>query len=56
MKVNYKLQRIANYIYNYDLYESRDADATPESIADDIEKHPLDVINYLIDIIDDLTA
>lgn len=39
----------ASRIYNRDIYEMRNADATPQTIANDIKNEPLSVINYLLD-------
>lgn len=44
---------LAQRIYDLDIYEARDNDATPESIADDIKNYPLDVMGYLLDLIED---
>lgn len=47
---------IANRIYDLDPYGMRDADATPETIAQDIKNDPEAVITYLLDMIDELQA
>ena len=47
---------LANRIYDLDPYGMRDAEATPEKIEQDIKNDPETVINYLLDMIDDLQA
>ena len=47
---------LAQRIIDTDNYGAMDADATPETVAQDISNDPLEVINYLLDIIEDLQA
>lgn len=48
---------LANRLYNIlDYYELRDTDATPGSIAADIDSDPEKIIEYLLTIIEDLQA
>lgn len=53
---NTRLFRVAQRIIDVDYYGAQDADATTETIAHDIENDPLTVLEYLLDIIDDLQA
>lgn len=46
----------AQRIIDVDIFGARDADATVESVTQDITNEPLTVINYLLDVIDDLQA
>ena len=43
-------------VYNLDLYEAQDNGETIESIAETIENKPLVIIDYLLDIIDELQS
>lgn len=43
-------------VYNLDLYEAQDNGETVDSIAEMIENDPAIIIDYLLDIIDDLQA
>ena len=47
---------LAQRIIDLDFYGMRDADATPETIAADIENNPLAVIQYLVDMCEDLQS
>jgi len=47
---------LAQRIYDIDPYEAQDADQTPESIADLITSDPLTVIEFLVDMVEDLQA
>ena len=48
---------LADRLYNIlDYYELSDTDATPGSIAADIERSPEAIIEYLVTIIEDLQA
>lgn len=53
---NYKLMNTARRVLNVDYYGAMDADETPETIAETIKNEPLTVINFLLDMIDDLQA
>ena len=53
---NYKLMDTARRVLNVDFYGAMDAGETPETIAETIKNDLLTVINFLIDIIDDLQA
>ena len=56
MRIKNKWIETAKRIYNLDLYESQDHDETPENIAAQMVQNPLDVFNYLLDIIDYLAT
>ena len=47
------IQETARRIYNYDTFGLRDADATIEGIEKDIQDHSLEVINYLLDLLEE---
>ncbi len=47
-----RLNEIANRIINTDFYGMMDADATPESVIESIMTEPIEVINYLLNIIE----
>ncbi len=47
------IQETARRIYNYDIFGSRDSDATIEGIEKDIQDHSLEVINYLLDLLEE---
>ena len=47
---------LAQRIIDIDFYGARDAEATPESIANDIETNPEAVISFLLDMIEDYQA
>lgn len=51
-----EIQETANRIINVDFFGARDAGATVESIAQDIEKEPIKVINYLLDELENIEA
>jgi len=53
---NVMIYDTANRVYNLDLYEAQDNGETIESIAGMIENDPAIIIDYLLDIIDDLQA
>ena len=46
----------ASRLYELDPYEANDNNETPETIAETIQGDPLAVIDYLLDIIEDLQA
>ena len=50
------IEKLAQRIIDLDFFGARDADATPETVADDIRNNPAAVIEYLLDMIDDLQA
>lgn len=51
------MEDIANRLFNLlDFYEARDTDTTPEAVLQDITNNPIDVINYLITELEELTA
>jgi len=50
------IRDIAQRIYDIDPWNARNEDATPESIAESIKNDPLPVIQYLIEVIEDLQA
>jgi hypothetical protein len=45
---------LAARVYSLDIYEARNNDETPETIAETIRTNPAEIIKYLLDIIDDL--
>ena len=47
---------LAQRIIDIDFYGARDAEATPESIAEDIKTNPEAVISYLLDMIEEYQA
>ena len=47
---------LAQRIYDLDVYEARDNDETPETIAETIEQDALAVVSYLVDLVENLTA
>ena len=51
---NVMIYDTAARVYNLDLYEAQDNGETTDSIAGMIETDPATIINYLLDIIDDL--
>lgn len=50
------IEKLAQRIIDLDFFGARDADATPETVADDIRNNPEAVIAWLLDQIDELTA
>lgn len=57
--INYEqvlVNELANRIIDLDFYGARDAEQTPESIADLITSDPLTVIEFLVDMVEDLQA
>ena len=51
-----KLQELAERVIDVDFYGAKDADATIDSVMLDIAYHPESVIEYLLDMIDDLQS
>lgn len=51
-----KLKELAERVIDLDFYGARDAEATTESVMLDIAYRPESVIEYLLDMIDDLQA
>ena len=47
---------LAARIIDLDFYGARDAEATPETVAADIELNPLAVIGYLVNMCEDLQS
>ena len=47
---------IANRIIDLDPYGARDAEETPESIAEKIKTDPESIILYLLEVVEDLQA
>ena len=50
------IEQTAKRVIDVDFYGARDAEATPETVTSDIINEPLTVINFLLDMIDDLQA
>lgn len=50
------IKELAQRIYDIDVYEMRNNDTTTEDIEKDIISNPTEIINYLLDIIDELQA
>lgn len=46
--------KAAKRVYSIGQYEAWDMDITPENIAAQMVHNPIDCINYLLDIIEDL--
>ena len=55
---NYEIdiRELAQRIYDIDVYEMRNNDTATEDIEKDIISNPTDIINYLLDIIEELQA
>lgn len=49
------IEKLAQRIIDLDFFGARDADATPETVADDIRNNPEAVIDWLLDQIEELT-
>ena len=47
---------LAQRIIDLDFYGARDAEYTPDMVADDIRNIPLAVIEYLVDMCEDLQS
>ena len=45
----------AQRLYNFDVFGMRDAGETPESIAKTIKQDPTSIINYLLDMVEDMS-
>lgn len=45
---------LAERVYNVDIYEARNNDQTPETLADAIMKNPTGIIRFLLDQIEDI--
>ena len=56
MKKKILINELATRIIDLDFYGMRDADATPETVAADIETNPLAVIEYLVNMCEDLQS
>lgn len=52
--MDYQIALLAEKILDLDPYGARDADATEESVIQDMLNDPLTVISYLIDYIDEM--
>lgn len=50
------IEELAQRVIDVDYYGAMDADATIESVSDDIINRPLEIINYLLDVIEDYQA
>lgn len=50
------LKDVALRVYNVDIYNAMNEDATPENIAASIKEDPIPVLLYLLDVIEDLQA
>lgn len=51
-----ELAEIAERVYNVDIYEARNNDETPETLAKAITTNPLGIMRFLLDRIDELEA
>ena len=49
-----ELLEISERVYNVDIYNAMNEDATPANIAESIQADPLPVIEYLLDVIEDM--
>lgn len=47
---------LANRIYSIDVYGFRDSETTPADIEESIKRDPIEVIKYLLDVIDNIQA
>lgn len=47
-----KTKELAERIYKAFIYEMRDADATVESVEEDIKTNPQEVISFLLDYVE----
>ena len=56
MKKEIKVKELAARIIDLDFYGARDAEYTPGMVAADIETNPLAVIEYLVDMCEDLQS
>ena len=56
MKKEILIQELAQRIIDIDFYGARDAEYTADMVADDIESNPIAVIEYLVDMCEDLQA
>ena len=54
MKKEILIQELSQRIIDLDFYGARDAETTPEMIADDIVNNPLAVIEYLVNMCEEL--
>lgn len=45
---------LANRIIDLDIYNARDYEETPETIAETIQNDPDTIIEYLLDVIDNI--
>ena len=51
-----KLIELAERIINIDFYGARDAEETPETIAEKLIYDPITIIEYLVDVVEDYQA
>ena len=56
MTTHSTIKDLANRLYNLDVYGARNEDETPETIAETLTHDPLAVVEYLLNMIDDLTT
>ena len=54
MKKEILIQELSQRIIDLDFYGARDADYTSDMVADDIENNPLAVIEYLVNMCEEL--
>ena len=47
---------LAERVYNIDIYEARNNDETPATLADAIRENPTGIIRFLLDRIEELEA
>ena len=48
-----ELMEAGQRIYDFDPYEARNNDETPETLAEAITKNPIGIINFLLDRLED---
>ena len=51
-----EILELAERVYNVDIWEARNNDETPETLAEAIKKNPCGIIRFLLDRIEDLEA
>ena len=51
-----EILELAERVYNVDVWEARNNDETPETLAEAIKKNPCGIIRFLLDVIDEYQA
>lgn len=47
------IKQLSERLYNLDIFGARDAEETPETIAETLKSDPLTVVEYLLDMIEE---